>query len=98
MRDDAQASEQIGERELITRGQGGDRAAFNALIERYQGAAYALALRMLGEPEAAADVTQEAFLSAFRHLGAFRGASFRAWLLRIVSNGCLDVFRARGRH
>jgi RNA polymerase sigma-70 factor (ECF subfamily) len=98
MRDDAQASGQDEERELITRGQGGDRAAFNELIERYQASAYALALRMLGDPEAAADVTQEAFLSAFRHLSAFRGASFRAWLLRIVSNGCFDVFRARSRH
>jgi RNA polymerase sigma-70 factor (ECF subfamily) len=98
MRDDAQASEQAEERTLITRGQSGDRAAFNALIERYQATAYALALRMLGDPEAAADVTQEAFLSAFRHLGTFRGTSFRAWLLRIVSNGCFDVFRARSRH
>src|SRR5690242_20467655 len=46
---------------LIARGQRGDRAAFNALVERYQATAYALALRMLGDPDAAADVTQDAF-------------------------------------
>lgn len=82
---------------LIARGQQGDRAAFNALVEKYQGAAYALALRMLGDPDTACDVTQEAFFSAYRALATFHGASFRAWLLRIVSNGCYDVFRARGR-
>ncbi len=94
---DARSDEQERERGLIARGQEGDRAAFNALVEKYQGAAYALAFRMLGDPDAAADVTQEAFFSAYRALGAFHGSSFRAWLLRIVSNGCYDVFRARGR-
>jgi RNA polymerase sigma-70 factor, ECF subfamily len=97
MSPDARSEEQERERELIARGQQGDRAAFNALVEKYQGAAYALALRMLGDPDTAADVTQEAFFSAFRALGNFHGSSFRAWLLRIVSNGCYDVFRARGR-
>jgi RNA polymerase sigma-70 factor (ECF subfamily) len=82
---------------LVERARGGDRVAFNALVERYQSAAYALALRMLGDPEIAADVTQEAFFSAYRNLSSFRGMSFRAWLLRIVSNGCVDIFRARGR-
>jgi len=86
------------ERALVTRSQRGDLGAFNALVERYQAIAYALALRMLGDPDAAADVTQDAFFSAYRAIGSFRGSSFRAWLLRIVSNGCFDVFRARGRH
>jgi RNA polymerase sigma-70 factor (ECF subfamily) len=86
------------ERALIARSQQGDVAAFNALVERYQAIAYALALRMLGDPDTAADVTQDAFFSAYRAIASFHGASFRAWLLRIVSNGCFDVFRARGRH
>jgi RNA polymerase sigma-70 factor (ECF subfamily) len=86
------------ERALVARSQRGDLGAFNALVERYQAIAYALALRMLGDPDAAADVTQDAFFSAYRAIGSFRGSSFRAWLLRIVSNGCFDVFRARGRH
>ncbi|HET9980591.1 MAG TPA: sigma-70 family RNA polymerase sigma factor, partial [Ktedonobacterales bacterium] len=96
---DARSNEQEREHEraLIARGQQGDRAAFNALVEKYQGAAYALALRMLGDPDTACDVTQEAFFSAYRALATFHGASFRAWLLRIVANGCYDVFRARGR-
>jgi RNA polymerase sigma-70 factor, ECF subfamily len=86
------------ESSLITRSQRGDVAAFNTLIERYQHLAYALALRMLGNPDTAADVTQDAFLSAFRAITTFRGDSFRPWLLRIVSNGCYDVFRAQRRH
>ena len=96
---DARSNEQEREHEraLIARGQQGDRAAFNGLAEKYQGAAYALALRMLGDPDTASDVTQEAFFSAYRALATFHGASFRAWLLRIVANGCYDVFRARGR-
>lgn len=82
----------------VARARRGDRTAFNRLVERHQGLAYATALRMLGDPDAAADVTQDAFLSAYRAIGTFRGASFRAWLLRIVANACYDVFRARGRH
>jgi RNA polymerase sigma-70 factor (ECF subfamily) len=85
------------ERALIARSQRGDVDAFNALVERYQATAYALALRMMGDPDAAADVTQDAFFSAFRAIGSFRGGAFRPWLLRIVSNGCYDVFRARSR-
>jgi len=82
---------------LIARSQQGDRRAFNGLVERYQSAAYALALRMLGDPDLAADVTQDAFFSAYRAIGSFHGSSFRPWLLRIVSNGCFDQFRAQKR-
>ncbi|HLZ24175.1 MAG TPA: sigma-70 family RNA polymerase sigma factor [Ktedonobacterales bacterium] len=82
---------------LIARSQKGDTRAFNQLVETHQAGAYALALRMLGDPEAAADVTQDAFFSAFRAIGSFKGVSFRAWLLRIVSNGCYDYWRAQGR-
>jgi RNA polymerase sigma-70 factor (ECF subfamily) len=85
------------ERALIERSQRGEVAAFNVLVDRYQATAYALALRVVGDPDAAADVTQDAFFSAFRAIDGFRGSSFRAWLLRIVSNGCMDYFRAQGR-
>ena len=77
--------------------QSGDVAAFNALVERHQESAYTLALRMVGDPDVAADITQDAMLSAFRAIAGFRGGSFRAWLLRIVGNGCYDHWRARGR-
>lgn len=85
------------EHALIARSQQGDRAAFNRLVERHQAGAYALALRMLGDADVAADVTQDAFFSAYRAINSFRGASFRAWLYRIVSNGCMDYWRAQGR-
>jgi RNA polymerase sigma-70 factor (ECF subfamily) len=85
------------ERQAIERAKRGDVAAFNTLVTRYQSMAYGLALRMLGDPEAAADVTQDAFFAAFRNVESCRGASFRSWLLRIVSNGCNDYWRARRR-
>ncbi len=96
-RTDEQRTDDL-ERTLIARSQRGDVPAFNTLVERYQALAFALALRMLGDPDTAADVTQDAFFSAFRAIDSFHGTSFRAWLLRIVSNGCFDVFRARARH
>jgi RNA polymerase sigma-70 factor, ECF subfamily len=91
------ALEDAQERATISRSQRGDREAFNELVTRYQSAAYGLALRMLGDPDVAADVTQDAFFAAFRNIRALRGMSFRAWLLRIVSNGCYDYWRAQRR-
>lgn len=85
------------ERREIERAKRGDVAAFNALVTRYQSMAYGLALRMLGDPDVAADVTQDAFFSAYRNIESCRGASFRSWLLRIVSNGCYDYWRAQRR-
>jgi RNA polymerase sigma-70 factor (ECF subfamily) len=92
--DHSEGDEQL----LVARSQRGDVPAFNQLVERYQDSAYGLALRMLGDPELAADVTQDAFMSAFRAVERFRGGSFRAWLLRIVSNACYDQWRAARRH
>ena len=87
----------MDEADLIARSQKGNVSAFNQLVLAYQELAYNVALRILGEPEAAADATQEAFLSAFRSVAGFRGGSFRAWLLRIVTNACYDDLRARKR-
>ncbi len=89
--------EQAAERALVEKGQRGDRAAFNRLVEQHQSGAYALALRMVGDAEAAADITQDAFFAAYRALASFKGGSFRAWLYRIVSNGCFDHFRTQAR-
>jgi RNA polymerase sigma-70 factor (ECF subfamily) len=89
--------ERAFEQELVAKSQRGDRDAFNRLVERHQAGAYAVALRMLGDPDVAADVTQDAFFSAYRALGSFKGTSFRAWLFRIVSNGCYDYWRAQKR-
>jgi RNA polymerase sigma-70 factor (ECF subfamily) len=84
-------------RDTIARAQRGDIDAFNVLVERFQRAAFVVALRMLGERELAADVTQDAVLAAYRNIGRFRGGSFRVWLLRIVTNLCLDHWRAQQR-
>jgi RNA polymerase sigma-70 factor (ECF subfamily) len=92
-----QAEGERREAALIASSRLGDRNAFNALVELHQAGTYAVALRMLGDPDAAADVTQDAFFSAFRAIGSFKGTSFKAWLYRIVSNGCFDYFRAHGR-
>lgn len=97
MRQAQEDGERAVERELVAKSQQGDRDAFNRLVEWHQAGAYAVALRMLGDPDVAADVTQDAFFSAYRALGSFKGASFRAWLYRIVSNGCYDYWRAQKR-
>jgi RNA polymerase sigma-70 factor (ECF subfamily) len=85
------------ESRLVARSRQGDLEAFNSLVEMFQGAAYNLCLRLLGSPEAAEDATQEAFLSAFRHIADFRGANFRSWLLRIAANAATDELRRRRR-
>ena len=82
---------------LVSRSKQGDRQAFNQLVLLHQSAAYSVAMRMLGDPDTAADVTQDAFLSAYRSIQSFRGQSFRGWLLRIVTNGCYDHWRSTSR-
>jgi RNA polymerase sigma-70 factor (ECF subfamily) len=82
---------------LIAAAQGGDREAFNQLVIHYQGIAYNVAYRVLSDSEAAADATQDAFLSAYRAMSRFRGGSFKAWLLRIVTNACYDQLRVKKR-
>ncbi len=74
----------------------GDTQAFNDLVERHQSRAYNLCVRMLGDADAAADVAQDAFISAYKHLPSLRG-EFRPWLMRIVANGCRDVLRSQKR-
>jgi RNA polymerase sigma-70 factor (ECF subfamily) len=81
----------VSEVELVERARGGDRAAFGELVDRYQVAVYRTALAALRSPEEAEDVAQEAFLAAFRKIGAFRGeASFKTWLLAITWRRALD--------
>lgn len=85
----------IDEPGLIVRSRKGDLAAFNNLVERYQGPVYNLCFRMLGAREAAEDATQEAFISSYRNLKRFRGEAFRPWLFRIAANACYDEMRRR---
>ena len=87
------------EAQLIARSQRGDVNAFNSLVLRYQQTTYNVILRMLGDRELAADITQDAFLAAFRAISSFhQGSSFRAWLLRIASNLACDYWRRTNRH
>ena len=83
--------------ELVGRAQRGDLPAFNTLVLRHQDAVSSLTLRMLGDREAAADVTQEAFINAWRRLDSFRGGSFRSWLFTIAANRARDELRRAGR-
>lgn len=87
----------MDETALINLAQRGDLDAFNRLVLAYQDQVYNHALRVMGETAAAEDATQEAFISAYRNLGGYRGGSFRAWLLRIVTNACYDELRRRKR-
>lgn len=78
--------------------QGGDINAFEVLVSEYEKNVYNLALRMTGNEEDAADMSQEAFIKAYNALGNFRGDSkFSVWLYRIVTNVCLDFLRKRSR-
>lgn len=88
----------MDEQSLIREALQGDLQAFNQLVLAYQDLLYNQAYQMMGEREAAQDATQTAFISAFKKLAGFRGGSFRAWLLRIVTNACYDELRRRSTH
>ncbi len=101
---DTRAAEFRGERHPapLTDGQlvrltlGGDRAAFDQLIERYQRQAVAVSYRLLGHTQDAQEVTQNAFLKAFSSLATLqRPDAFAGWLMRIVSNLSLNYRRGR---
>lgn len=88
----------LDDSELIQWSKKGDLDSFNRLVESYQRAVYSLALRMLGDRQAAEDASQEAFFSAWRGIGSFRGGNFKAWMLRITANACRDHLRKRKRN
>ena len=87
----------MNEQALIQDAQAGSLDAFNALVLHYQDNVFNTALRILGDEDLAADATQEAFLSAFRSITSFRGGSFKAWLMRTVTNACYDELRRQKR-
>lgn len=84
------------ESRLVSRAQGGDLEAFNALVVRYQDYLYTIAYRLMGDAAAASDMTQEAFIAAYQKLSSYSGGSLKAWLARIVTNRCYDELR-RGK-
>lgn len=87
----------MDEQALIFDAQTGSLDAFNTLILHYQDSVFNTALRILGDVDMAADAAQDAFISAFKSIKSFRGGSFKAWLMRTVTNACYDELRRRKR-
>lgn len=87
----------MNEQALITDAQNGSLDAFNSLVLHYQDSVFNTALRILGDEDRAADASQEAFISAFKNIKSFRGGSFKAWLMRTVTNACYDELRRQKR-
>jgi len=86
------------DRQLVARAQGGDKQAFELLVEKYQRKLARLLSRFIRDPAEVEDVTQEAFIKAYRALPAFRGDSaFYTWLYRIGINTAKNYLMAMGR-
>ena len=82
--------------QLVARLLGGDGAAFDVLVRRYQRPIYWLALRYVGNDADAKDVAQRALVQAFVKIGQLRaGASFRSWVYRMAANLSLNLVRDR---
>lgn len=88
----------LGDEDLMARACDGDSAAFAVIYERHGSVAYSLAHRMCGRPQAAEDVVQEAFLSAWRRAASYDPArgSLRTWLLGITHHRAVDALRRSG--
>jgi RNA polymerase sigma-70 factor, ECF subfamily len=84
---ESMASESISDAACVRRIQRGDIDAFEILVRRHEKTIFNLVYRMLGDYDDAAETSQEAFLSAYRAIGQFRGeANFSTWLYRIALN------------
>ncbi|MBP8001225.1 MAG: sigma-70 family RNA polymerase sigma factor [Chloroflexi bacterium] len=87
----------MDETRLIKLAQEGDLTAYNRLVLLYQDAVFNIVYRIMGDGAAAADITQDAFVSAYHAISRFSEGSFKAWLIRIATNACYDEFRRRKR-
>lgn len=86
---------EVTDAELVEQARAGDQAAFGVLVDRYQHVVYRAALAVVGRPEEAEDVAQDALLKAFRRLDGFRGdASLKTWLLAIAWRQALSHRRS----
>lgn len=87
----------MDEARTIQEAQKGSLSAFNQLIMAYQGTAYNVAYRVVGNQDGAADACQDAFLKAYKAINQYKGGSFKSWLMRIVTNTCYDQLRYKSR-
>ena len=88
----------IDEIKCVKKAARGDASAFESLVLHYQGQIYRLCFRMTGNSEDAQDMTQEAFLKAWKNLSTFQfDSAFSTWLYRLASNCCLDLLRSMKR-
>ncbi len=95
---DARAASREADRELLEAVLKGDNTAYRGLVEKYQGRVYSMVYGMIRNREDARDITQEAFVKAYRSLKGFRlEASFYTWLYRIAMNLAIDHTRKRKR-
>lgn len=84
--------------ELVRRCQSGDRAAFQAIVKKYERRVYGIAFGFVRNREDSLDLTQDAFVKVFRNLGSFQGtSSFYTWLYRVATNVCIDHVRRKKR-
>src|SRR5436305_1719291 len=84
------------DRRLIAECLGGRRDAFGELVSRYQTRLYNAAIRLVDNPDDAADVVQDAFLNAYQSLHSFKGdAEFFTWLYRIAFNTAISLKRKK---
>ena len=82
---------------FLRNAQRGDLASFNAVVTRHERAVYGLCLRMLRDTDAAEDAAQDTFIRAWSAIDSFHGGLVRPWLMRIATNRCYDVLRAKSR-
>ncbi len=84
--------------EVVARVRSGDREAYRLLVRRHQDLLFRHALRLTGDADLAADLTQGALVKAYAHLGRCRDPErFGAWVFRILANACKDHLKSRRR-
>jgi RNA polymerase sigma-70 factor (ECF subfamily) len=91
-------SHENDEETLVRRAGEGDLGAFNQLVLTYQDMAYHHARTLLSDHSSAEDAAQDGFIKAFQSMKAFRGGSFRGWLLKIITNTAYDRIRRSHRY
>ena len=92
----SQVGHEIGDAELASKAKRGDIDAFGELVERYKERAYMIALGFVGNADDAMDLSQEAFVKAFKAMGSFKdGCDFYPWFYAILRNTCFNFLRKR---